>query len=411
MSPQITRNALLMKLLIVVSSLDLTQPFSATPAWWQLMKGLYEIGVEVIATPYQGPAIESLWWRAEPNPAKIAGDGFQAARDVLRRFMPTSDNASLADTSINVNNDESITDKLTRQTAQTLIAPLWQRHLDRILSEQPDIDAVIFLTVPLNHLVGVPEFIQRTHDTPVFYFDGDVPASLPILKGFASGFRIYQGADLSEYTAFISNSKGGEKLLLEMGAPAAHTVWYAADPHVYAPVDVPQQDIDVFFFGHGREYRGDWLDAMLKAPSLHLPETRFAVRGTRLGDIGRTDELPYLSFSKLREYVCRSKLNLVITRAAHASVYASASMRPFELGALGACMVANPYEGVEEWFEPGKEIIMVESGEEAIERYRYLLRHDSERHSIARAARERVLKQHTFQHRARELQAIIQPYL
>ncbi len=34
-----------MKLLFVVSSLDLTQPFSATPAWWQLMKGLYEIGV------------------------------------------------------------------------------------------------------------------------------------------------------------------------------------------------------------------------------------------------------------------------------------------------------------------------------------------------------------------------------
>ncbi|MBC7811749.1 MAG: hypothetical protein H7175_11410, partial [Burkholderiales bacterium] len=57
-----------MKLLIVPASLDLTQPFSATPSWWQLLKGLYEIGVEVIATPYQGPAIETLWWRAEPNP-------------------------------------------------------------------------------------------------------------------------------------------------------------------------------------------------------------------------------------------------------------------------------------------------------------------------------------------------------
>ncbi|NLF78583.1 MAG: hypothetical protein GX573_23055, partial [Chloroflexi bacterium] len=53
-----------MKLLVIVSSLDLTQPFSATPAWWQLFKGLYEIGAEVIATPYQGPAIEAPWWRA-----------------------------------------------------------------------------------------------------------------------------------------------------------------------------------------------------------------------------------------------------------------------------------------------------------------------------------------------------------
>src|SRR5262249_21894677 len=56
-----------MKLLFAVSSLDLKRPFSATPSWWQLLKALYEVGVEVIATPYQGPAIESLWWQTEPN--------------------------------------------------------------------------------------------------------------------------------------------------------------------------------------------------------------------------------------------------------------------------------------------------------------------------------------------------------
>jgi hypothetical protein len=76
-----------MKLLFLVSSLDLTQPFSATPAWWQLLKALYEIGVEVIATPYQGPAIESLWWRAEPNPAKWQGDAFQWVRNAARKVV------------------------------------------------------------------------------------------------------------------------------------------------------------------------------------------------------------------------------------------------------------------------------------------------------------------------------------
>src|SRR6188474_1864408 len=76
-----------MKLFFVVSSLDLTQPFSATPAWWQLLKALYEIGVDVIATPYQGPAIESLWWRAEPNPAQWQGDSFKLARDTMRKIV------------------------------------------------------------------------------------------------------------------------------------------------------------------------------------------------------------------------------------------------------------------------------------------------------------------------------------
>ena len=77
-----------MKLLVVVSSLDLNQPFSATPAWWQLMKGLYESGVEVVATPYQGPAVESLWWRSAPNPARWQGSAFKALRELSRSLLP-----------------------------------------------------------------------------------------------------------------------------------------------------------------------------------------------------------------------------------------------------------------------------------------------------------------------------------
>jgi hypothetical protein len=398
-----------MKLLIVVSSLDLTQPFSATPAWWQLMKALYEVGVEVVATPYQGPAIESLWWRAEPNPAKLFGDGFKAARDTMKRLLPDKQVQMDDTTSADEQNEESLSERLVRQIAQTMIAPLWKKHLEDILTKQPDIDAVMFLTIPLNHLVGVPRYIQEKFHKPVFYFDGDVPASLPNMHGFSTGFRMYQGADLSEYTAFISNSLGGEEMLKQLGAKNAHTVWFGADPALYAPLDYPK-DIDAFFFGHGREYRAEWLDAMLTEPSKQL-DGRFAVRGRDLGDLGRVEQLPYLSFNKLREYVCRSKLNLVITRGAHASVYGSSSSRPFELAAMGAAMIANPYNGIELWFEPEKELIVINSAEEAVERYRYLLSHDSEREALAKAAHERFLKEHTFQHRARDLKAIIQEYI
>src|SRR5688572_11539226 len=136
-----------MKLLIVPASLDLTQPFSATPAWWQLLKALYEIGVDVIATPYQGPAIESLWWRAEPNPAQWQGDSFKLARDTVRKLVgekppvqideTAQQNAPSPSDSPSLNsatearglgggvNDESSSEKLIRQTVQTLITPLW----------------------------------------------------------------------------------------------------------------------------------------------------------------------------------------------------------------------------------------------------------------------------------------------
>ena len=395
-----------MKLLVVVSSLDLNQPYSATPAWWQLLKGLHEIGVEIIATPYQGPAVESLWWHSEDNPAYWQGQTFRSLRDFARRFVSTP-----AKHKQERHEDETYTDKAVRGAAGTLIAPIWQRHLERILQRNPDVDALLFLTVPLNHLTGVPGYLSQQFSKPVFYFDGDVPASLPNMGGFTSGFRIYQGADVTEYTAFISNSTGGEALLRQLGVENVHTVWYGADPEVFSPIPVATQEIDILFYGHGREYRSAWIDDMIAQPSRTLSDAHFAVRGTNLGDIGNSEKLPYLSFSKLREYVCRSKINLCITRGAHANLYCSSSSRPFELGALAACMVANPYKGLEEWFEPDKEVIIVNSAEEAIDRYQHLLAHENERVSIGNAARKRVLKQHTFRHRACDLVRIIRQYI
>lgn len=408
-----------MKLLVVCASLDLTQPFSATPAWWQLLKALYEIGVDVIAAPYQGPAIESLWWRAESNPAKWQGDAFKWAREMVRKSPVSHQPSAISQKPDDVGTrhassaatEETLSDTLIRQAVKTFITPLWARHLDGILSRERDIDAVLILTAPMNHLVGIASEIQRKHQKPVFYYDGDVPASLPSMSGFASGFRIYQGADPGEYTAIISNSLGGETALKSLGAKNVHTVFYGVDPEVFSPVSVPAQDIDVFFYGHGREYRQQWVDDMLTEPSRAMPEARFAVRGTKLGDLGRTELLPYLSFSKLREFACRSKINLCITRQAHASVFGSSSSRPFELASMGCCIVANPYQGIETWFEPGKELFVVESQEEAIDRYRYLLAHDSERQAIGYAAQTRVLREHTFRHRATELVGIMQGYL
>ncbi|MBN2470161.1 MAG: glycosyltransferase family 1 protein, partial [Anaerolineae bacterium] len=128
-------------------------------------------------------------------------------------------------------------------------------------------------------------------------------------------------------------------------------------------------------------------------------------------DLGRAELLPYLSFSKLREYACRSHLNLLITRQAHATVYASSNARPFELAALGACMVSSRYDGLEEWFTPEEEVILLADPAEATERIAWLLEHPEARQRIGQAARARFLQEHTYRHRARALTAIIRQYL
>jgi spore maturation protein CgeB len=274
--------------------------------------------------------------------------------------------------------------------------------LSAILQRHRDIDALLFLTVPPNHFVGVPTHLKQRFAVPTYFYDGDVPASLPRFAGFRSGFKIYQGADLSEYEGVFSSSLGAVADLRRMGARNVRVLNYAADPSLFAPMQV-EQDIDIFFYGHGAEYRERWIAAMLTTPSQAMPGARFAVRATGLGDLGHVTDLAYMSVSKLREYACRSRLNLLITRQPHASVYASSTARPFELAALGCTMVSNPSLGIEEWFEPGREVLIVHDQREAIETYQHLLRDPASRREVGKRARERFLAEHTSHHRARFL--------
>ncbi|MBI4491374.1 MAG: glycosyltransferase [Chloroflexi bacterium] len=383
-----------MKLLVVCSSLDLRAPLSSTPSWWQLLKALAEAGVELVATPYHGPAIESPWWSAAPNPCQREGDAVALAKRLARGLGRAPATARTA--------GESPADRLVRALANGVTKPKWRRHLAGLLERHPDTDALLWLTVPPNQLVGIPTALRQRYGVPSYFYDGDVPASLPRFAGFQSGFKIYPGADLAEYQAFFSNSRGGVEDLKRLGARQVHVLHYAADPALFSRVAV-EEDLDVFFYGHGAEYREEWMEALLAGPSRAMPEARFAARGTRLGELGRVALLPYLSFSKLREYCCRSRVNVAITRRAHASVYASSTARPFELAALGCAMVSNPYLGVEEWFEPGQEILVVKDAREAIETYRWLLRDHAARRELGARARARFLAQHTYRHRAEEL--------
>ena len=98
-----------------------------------------------------------------------------------------------------------------------------------------------------------------------------------------------------------------------------------------------------------------------------------------------------------------ARINLNITRRSHASVAASATARPFELASAGAAIVSNPYEGIERWFEPGQELLVVDDADEALTTYRSLLDDPAQAEAMGARARERVLDEHTYAHRARQL--------
>jgi spore maturation protein CgeB len=148
--------------------------------------------------------------------------------------------------------------------------------------------------------------------------------------------------------------------------------------------------------------------ALVGEPSQALPDADFALGGRDFrGDVGRARSIGDVPFNAFARAISAARVNLCITRRPHATVYASSSCRPFELASAGAAIVSNPYNGIERWFEPGSELLVVENAAHAIEAYRELLGDPAQAEDLGRHARERVLDEHTYRHRARRLLELI----
>jgi spore maturation protein CgeB len=115
-------------------------------------------------------------------------------------------------------------------------------------------------------------------------------------------------------------------------------------------------------------------------------------------------DVPFNVFGRA---ISEARVNLNMTRRAHASVPASSTARPFELAMAGAAIVSNPCEGIERWLEPGQQLLVVHDADEAIAAYEELLDDPARVEELGRAARERALDEHTYVHRARRLLELV----
>ena len=389
------------KLLIAASAVDLDFRYGCTPAWWQLWKGLYEEGADLVVAPYRGRPVESPWWRTAANPTYFEGESFARARDLLARAKGDGSPRRAEESP-----EDSLGDRLTREVIWRWVTPRWRRHLEALIErERPD--AVIVFTVPMAHFRGIPTALRERFGIPVAFYDGDVPMSLPEFGGMDTGFNWYHDADPGEYDLVVSNSAGGLDRLRELGARRAEAVFWGADPEFFAPQPV-EKELDVFFYGYGDKFRREWVAAMVGEPSRRLPDADFALGGRDFrGDVGRAREIGDVPFSAFARAISAARVNLCITRRSHATVYASSSCRPFELASAGAAIVSNPYDGIERWFEPGSELLVVEDADEATAAIVDLLDDPAQAEAMGARARERVLDEHTYRHRARRLLELV----
>jgi spore maturation protein CgeB len=142
-------------------------------------------------------------------------------------------------------------------------------------------------------------------------------------------------------------------------------------------------------------------------PALEWPDGRFCVAGSLYPDhlvwpenVERIDHLPP---TRHRAFYNSQHWTLNVTRADMVRAGYSPSVRLFEAAACGTPIISDAWPGLDEIFEPGTEILVAHSSDEALAYLRSTP--EAERKSIGRAARARVLAEHTAERRAKQLES------
>lgn len=122
---------------------------------------------------------------------------------------------------------------------------------------------------------------------------------------------------------------------------------------------------------------------------------------------------PYLKPAAygLEMYCVLQRSAVALNKHIDAAGSEAGNCRLFEATGVAACMLTDWKDNLSELFEPDAEVVAYRSAEECIEKARWLLDHPAEREAIAKAGQARTLREHTFAHRAQEMDAIIKKLL
>jgi spore maturation protein CgeB len=239
----------------------------------------------------------------------------------------------------------------------------------------------------------------------VAFYDIDTPVTLAKLE---AGDEEYLSPDLVPRFDLYLSFTGGPilgRLEREFGARLARPLYCAVDETRYRPLRVPRRWA-LGYLGTYSPDRQPKLETLLLEPARALPETPFAVAGpqypSEVAWPANVERIEHLAPHDHPAFYGAQHLTLNLTRAAMVASGHAPSVRLFEAAACGVPVASDWWPGLEELFRPGEEIFVVHGTAEVVG---LIAKADPARlRHVGRAARARVLREHTAGARARELE-------
>ena len=242
------------------------------------------------------------------------------------------------------------------------------------------------------------------------FYDLDTPVTLERLRnGQPVSYLGPRG--LRDFDLALSYTGGAALTALKtmLGARRVATLYGSVDPAVHFPVPANERFLcDLSYLGTYAEDRQAALESLFIEPARRLPQHRFLIGGAQYPDgFPWTENMffaRHLPVSEHAAFYCSSKLTLNVTRRAMAEMGYCPSGRLFEAAVCGSPILSDWWEGLDQFFTPGEEILIARTTEEALQA---LETPTEELNRIARRARERALDEHSAERRARDLEDIL----
>ena len=286
-----------------------------------------------------------------------------------------------------------------------------RQDIEKLLQEAETADLVIKHSgVGLDDELLEREVLRcRSENTHVAFWDVDAPATLSRVNREARDpFREL----IPEYDLILTYG-GGDSVVKEycrLGAQSCHPIYNGLDPETHHPVELDAAvGCDLLFVGNrlpDRELRVE--EFFLRAAEL-APNNSFILggegwEGKRLPSNVRW--IGHVSTGDHNRLNSSARFVLNINRESMAEVGFSPPTRIFEAAGAGACVITDSWNGISEFFEPGKEILVASGAEDIVA---YLSSIDCRKAAqIGSAMLQRALRDHTYAQRAQQAQAVLE---
>lgn len=240
------------------------------------------------------------------------------------------------------------------------------------------------------------------------FWDVDAPATLDRVQ---TNPRDPFAALIPQYDLILTYG-GGDPVInayRALGARQCVPVYNALDPATHYPVPPDARfACDLAFLGNRLPDREARVDEFFFRAAHGCPDREFLFGGSGWADKARPANVRCLDHVYTRDHNAfnvtpRAVLN--VSRESMARYGFSPATRVFEAAGAGACIITDAWEGIELFLEPNREVLVAHDGEEVAAHLRALT--PERARAIGQAALVRVLAEHTYTHRAEQLEGVL----